>query len=218
MFMTGCAVPAVVLLSAAPAPLPAMRSAASPASPPTVADGTDTTLPVSAVESVGMTVSDMSRAVDFYTGVLSFTPVSDVEVAGRPHELLSGVFGARMRVVTLRLGHETLQLTEYLTPRGRAIPEDLRPNDHAFQHVAIIVSDMAAAYARLRSAGVAHASPGPQRLPALSRRSTSAIRIATASRSCSSRPARAARCGNAQTACSSASTTPPSWCPTPNGR
>src|SRR5205807_1980594 len=40
-----------------------------------------------------------------------------------------------------------------------------RSNDRWFQHVAIIVSDMAAAYARLRSFNVQHASSGPQRLP-----------------------------------------------------
>lgn len=121
--------------------------------------------PVTAVDSVGMTVSNMNRAVDFYTSVLSFEKVSDVEVSGRDYELLSGVFGARMRVVRLRLGTESIELTEFLTPKGRPVPQDMRPNDRAFQHIAIIVSDMGKAYARLRQAGVEHASTGPQTLP-----------------------------------------------------
>jgi catechol 2,3-dioxygenase-like lactoylglutathione lyase family enzyme len=107
----------------------------------------------------------MDRAVEFYTGVLSFSKISDVEVAGREYELLTGVFGVRMRIVRLRLGDETIELTEYLAPRGRPIPDDMRPNDHAFQHVAIIVSDMNQAYAHLRRFKVEHASTGPQRLP-----------------------------------------------------
>ena len=37
---------------------------------------------VGAVESVGLTVSDMDRSVEFFTHVLSFEKVSDVEVAG----------------------------------------------------------------------------------------------------------------------------------------
>jgi catechol 2,3-dioxygenase-like lactoylglutathione lyase family enzyme len=123
-------------------------------------------LHVTAVDSVGMTVADMDRAVAFYTSVLAFERVSDVEVAGREYELMSGVFGARMRVVRLRLGAESLELTEYLAPKGRPIPDDVRPNDRAFQHIAIIVSDMEAAYARLRQYRVEHASSGPQRLPA----------------------------------------------------
>src|SRR5688572_12956900 len=122
-------------------------------------------VPVTAVDSIGMTVADMTRAVEFYTSVLSFEKVSDVEVSGREYELLSGVFGARMRVVRLRLGDESIELTEFLAPKGRPVPADMRPNDRAFQHIAIIVSDMGKAYARLREAGVEHASTGPQTLP-----------------------------------------------------
>jgi catechol 2,3-dioxygenase-like lactoylglutathione lyase family enzyme len=42
---------------------------------------------------------------------------------------------------------------------------DSRSNDRWFQHVAIIVSDMDSAYARLRRHKIQHASTGPQRLP-----------------------------------------------------
>src|SRR6185369_1103118 len=60
-------------------------------------------LPVTAVDVVGFTVSDMDSALAFYTGVLPFSKVSDQELAERSYELLSGVFGARSRVVRLRL-------------------------------------------------------------------------------------------------------------------
>ena len=112
-----------------------------------------------------MTVTDMERAVTFYTSVLTFEKVSDQEIQGREYELLTGVFGARSRIVRLRLGAETIELTEFLAPRGRPMPADMRANDLAFQHVAIVVSDMTAAYERLRRFNVAHASAGPQRLP-----------------------------------------------------
>jgi catechol 2,3-dioxygenase-like lactoylglutathione lyase family enzyme len=121
--------------------------------------------PTVAVESVGMTVSDMDAAVAFYTSVLTFEKTSDVELSGREYELLTGVLGARIRVVRLRLGTEWLELTEFLAPRGRPMPADIRANDRVFQHVALIVSDMDAAYERLRRFKVAHASTGPQRLP-----------------------------------------------------
>ncbi|MCC7307545.1 MAG: VOC family protein [Acidobacteria bacterium] len=121
---------------------------------------------VSYVESVGFTVSDMDKAVEFYTRVLPFEKISDVEVWGSELEHLSGVFGARVRIVRLRLGGETLELTEYLTPQGRPIPVDSKSNDCWFQHIAIIVSDMDKAYAMLRANKVRHASTGPQTLPA----------------------------------------------------
>lgn len=120
---------------------------------------------VSHIESVGFTVSDMDKAVDFYTRALPFEVVSDVEAFGTEIEHLTGVFGARVRVVRLRLGTEYIELTEYLTPRGRPIPVDSRSNDRWFQHIAIIVSDMDKAYAHLQANKVRHASTAPQTLP-----------------------------------------------------
>jgi catechol 2,3-dioxygenase-like lactoylglutathione lyase family enzyme len=67
--------------------------------------------------------------------------------------------------VRLRLGDEDLQLTQYLAPLGRPAPAGARSNDRWFQHVAIIVSDMDSAYARLRRFGVTEVSAGPQLLP-----------------------------------------------------
>jgi catechol 2,3-dioxygenase-like lactoylglutathione lyase family enzyme len=121
--------------------------------------------PASAVATVGMTVASLARSVDFFTDVLGFEKISETESAGRPYELLHGVFGARARVARLRLGEEAIELTEYLAPRGRAYPADTRANDRWFQHIAIVASDMNRAYAALRAHGVAHASTGPQRLP-----------------------------------------------------
>lgn len=118
------------------------------------------------VSAVGMTVSDIDRAVAFYTQVLPFEKVAEVEVAGPDYEHLEGIFGLRMRVVSLRLGAEKLILTQYLVPKGRAFPADSRSNDRWFQHIAIVVSDMNRAYARLRENHVEYASSGPQTLPA----------------------------------------------------
>jgi catechol 2,3-dioxygenase-like lactoylglutathione lyase family enzyme len=120
-----------------------------------------------AVVRVGVTVADMDRSVAFYRDALDFEELSDVEVAGRDLEQLTGVFGARCRIVRLRLGDEELELTEYLaaSSRGSKVPRDSRSNDRWFQHVAIVVSDMDAAYRRLREHKVRHASSGPQRLP-----------------------------------------------------
>ncbi|HZQ93251.1 MAG TPA: VOC family protein [Terriglobales bacterium] len=120
---------------------------------------------VIALDSVGITVSDMERAVDFYSGVLSFRKVSDVELAGNDWEHFTGVFGLRVRIVRMQLGGEFIELAQFLAPEGRPLPVDSRSNDRWFQHVAIITSDMQKAYAHLRAHNVRHASSGPQRLP-----------------------------------------------------
>lgn len=124
---------------------------------------------IEGVSAIGMTVSDMDASIEFYSKVLSFEKVSDVEVAGEDYEQLQGVFGVRMRVVRMRLGDEFIELTEYLTPKGRPLPVDSRSNDRWFQHIAIITSDMEKAYAWLRQNKVEHASTAPQTLPAWNR-------------------------------------------------
>jgi catechol 2,3-dioxygenase-like lactoylglutathione lyase family enzyme len=130
-----------------------------------MANGAESNPSVRSVDSVTITVSNVAKATDFYTGVLGFTRVADYEVAGSDYEHLYGVFGLRVRIARLSLGEETIELMQFLVPRGRPIPVDSHSNDRWFQHVAIIVRDMDLAYARLREFGVAYASPAPQTLP-----------------------------------------------------
>ncbi len=120
---------------------------------------------VTSVDAIGMTVGDIDRSVQFYRDVLSFEKVHDVEVWGESYERLVGVFGARMRIVRMKLGDESIELTEYITPKGKLYPADTRSNDHWFQHIAIVVSDMDKAYTHLRKHNVRHASTAPQRIP-----------------------------------------------------
>jgi catechol 2,3-dioxygenase-like lactoylglutathione lyase family enzyme len=112
-----------------------------------------------------MTVSDMARSVQFFSDVLAFRSVSDREFHGEQFDRLTGIHGARGRVVTMTLGDEVIELTEYPTPQGRPAPPDSRSNDLWFQHIAIVVSDMDAAFARLRKFGVNAISTEPQRIP-----------------------------------------------------
>lgn len=118
-----------------------------------------------AVVSIAITVNDLDRALEFYTRVLDFRAGPEHELFGERYERLYGLFGARVRIAHLTLGEESLELMEFVSPRGRPIPSDLRSNDRAFQHVAIVVSDMPAAYERVRSFHVQQASSAPQRLP-----------------------------------------------------
>jgi catechol 2,3-dioxygenase-like lactoylglutathione lyase family enzyme len=103
---------------------------------------------VTGIDSVRITVSDMGKAVEFYTSVLGFQKVA-----------------ANSGYARLRLGGEFIELTSCGTP-GEAIPSGSRSNDRWFQHVAIIVSDMDRAYGVLEKNAVRGLSQGPQTLPA----------------------------------------------------
>jgi len=119
-----------------------------------------------AVTVVGMTVADIERSTAFFTRVLDFEKVDDVEVSGPEYDRLWGLASVRARIVRLRLGDQELDLAEYGPRKGRAYPADSRSNDRWFQHVAIVVADMGAAYARIRAQVSPISIGGPQTLPA----------------------------------------------------
>jgi catechol 2,3-dioxygenase-like lactoylglutathione lyase family enzyme len=126
----------------------------------------DNTGVVVAVESIGMTVSDIDRSMAFYSDVLAFKPVSDVEVDGPEYDQLWGIFGVRARVVRMQLGEQQLELIEFLAPPDvRPIPVPSYSNDLWFQHFAIVVRDMETAWAQLRMHHVRQISPRPQMIP-----------------------------------------------------
>jgi catechol 2,3-dioxygenase-like lactoylglutathione lyase family enzyme len=127
------------------------------------AESAATTQPT--VVRIGFTVSDLDREAAFLTHVLGFREESEVQRSGSAFDHETGLANARARVGRFRLGDEEMELTEFIAPHGRENPRDARSNDHWFQHVAIITSDMDRAYARLRENKVRHASSAPQRLP-----------------------------------------------------
>ena len=112
-----------------------------------------------------MTVSDMDRSVDFYSRVLSFQKVNEIDRSGPEFDELYEVQDAHVRVVDLKLGDETLELQQFIGVAGAPVPADARSNDLSFQHVAIIVSDMDRAYSVLRQNHVRQISAYPQTLP-----------------------------------------------------
>jgi catechol 2,3-dioxygenase-like lactoylglutathione lyase family enzyme len=101
------------------------------------------------VGAIGLTVNDLDRELNFYTSTLPFELVSVSHESGKELDDLLGLRGASLRVATLKLGDETIALTEHLGRKGRPIPRDSRSFDRWFQHIAIVVSDMDKAYARL---------------------------------------------------------------------
>lgn len=119
-----------------------------------------------AVGPIGFTVSAMDRSVSFYSNVLEFELISDVEVDGPEYDQLWGVFGVRARVVRMQLGGQQLELIQFLAPPDvRPIPVPSFSNDLWFQHVAIVVRDMEEAWAQLRKHHVRQISPRPQTIP-----------------------------------------------------
>jgi catechol 2,3-dioxygenase-like lactoylglutathione lyase family enzyme len=97
---------------------------------------------------------------------LPFEKVSESRSEQGAADELLGLVSSQLRSAELKLGEERITLTEHLANKGRPIPADSRSFDHWFQHIAIVVRDMDAAYEHLRRAKVKHVSTAPQTLPA----------------------------------------------------
>ncbi len=111
---------------------------------------------------IELTVADLGRAEAFYSGALGFTAISQ----SKADPALAKLMGAeRITQVGLHRGRQTLCLQSFETA-GEPYPADVRTCDQMFQHIAIPVADMTAAYARLQPfVPPALSRSGPQQLP-----------------------------------------------------
>ncbi len=93
----------------------------------------------------------------------------DTQLTGTALETLLGIPCAKARLIPLKLGGQTIELLG-VHPEGQAYPADVPAWSNLFQHFAIVVSNMPAAYAELSAqAGWKPISTeGPQALPASS--------------------------------------------------
>ena len=121
---------------------------------------------VQRVKMIGFTVADVDREADFFAKVLQFEKVSDFRVVGNEYDKMEGVFNANMRIVHLKLGEQIVELTQYVSPpTGRVIPVPSYSNDAWFEHMAIVVGDMDAAYKILQDYNVQQISAHPITIP-----------------------------------------------------
>jgi catechol 2,3-dioxygenase-like lactoylglutathione lyase family enzyme len=94
------------------------------------------------IDHLVLNTADLRAARAFYVDALGFADAGDC----------------------LRLGGQRIVLAQ--APNAEPYPEPMAANDPWFQHFAIVVSDMAAAYARLARFGqIPISRGGPQRLP-----------------------------------------------------
>jgi catechol 2,3-dioxygenase-like lactoylglutathione lyase family enzyme len=110
-------------------------------------------------------VTDAERSRHFSIKALGFALISDITVDGQDYNDLEGVAGAKIRIITLQLGDELIELMDYLNVEGKPIPRDSQSDDLWFQHMAIVVSDMDRAYAHLQAFPIDPISIEPQTIP-----------------------------------------------------
>jgi catechol 2,3-dioxygenase-like lactoylglutathione lyase family enzyme len=120
------------------------------------------------IDAIVYPVRDIRTSSKFYQETMGFTEVSESEASGPALARLYGLKKMRMLTARLRLGQDEIVLVQTMDPSSsRHIPLGSRSEDLWFQHFAIIVSNMSAAYARVALAKPGQISTdGPQKLPA----------------------------------------------------
>lgn len=108
-----------------------------------------------AFHHVGLTVSNMETALDFYA-LLGFEKRDPQNLEILDQEWLPGIVQlspANMKVSFVGMGPLNIELIEYLDPKGgAATPLDV--NDAGSAHFGLEVADVGAEYERLAAAGV----------------------------------------------------------------
>jgi len=110
-------------------------------------------------------VEDIEKAIQFYCSVLDFTKIGQSEIKGELYEQLYEQSDLEGHFAILQLGEDFLYLIEFRSTPGHPHLKDIRSNDLAFQHIAIVVSDMEKAYRKLVENKVTSISKGPQTIP-----------------------------------------------------
>jgi len=106
---------------------------------------------------VGIVVSDIEKAADFYKNAMGFTEVSDFDVP----ENIGGGSGLTdylaFHVRVLVLGEETnatqIKLMEFPRAPGKKVDNQFIHSSLGYSYLTILVSDMTAAVERARKAG-----------------------------------------------------------------
>jgi catechol 2,3-dioxygenase-like lactoylglutathione lyase family enzyme len=110
---------------------------------------------INAIDHINIVVADLDRSVAFYTGVLGMEVTRTAHLEGDWIEAIVGLRGVEADVAYVEPpgGGLRLELLQYHSPLGEALPLNREPNTQGLRHIAFRVADIDAAAARLRAAG-----------------------------------------------------------------
>ncbi len=108
------------------------------------------------IDHTALSVPDMDKALDFYSGVLGFEVLMNFAwpSGAKPLDDLVGLPDSASKVAMLKLGDTKLEIFQYQNPEGKAQDPDRPVCDHGIIHLCLAVSDIRDEYTRLKQAGV----------------------------------------------------------------
>jgi len=124
---------------------------------------------VQRLSRITLICGDPDRLAEFYEAAFGFVRTGETSTTETAFGKLIGIPNAAARIVCMQLGQQKIELAA-IRPAGQSYPPGVSGRSPLFQHFAIVVSDMATAYARLSECErwKPISTDGPQLLPASS--------------------------------------------------
>jgi catechol 2,3-dioxygenase-like lactoylglutathione lyase family enzyme len=119
------------------------------------------------IDHTAIVVWDTDASLKFYRDQLGLKVVGESENSGPEQEHLNNVFGARLRITSLRAASGPgIEFLEYLAPRdGRPLPPDVRANDIMHWQTKLLTKNAALAAHRVQTGKFTFVSPGVVETP-----------------------------------------------------
>lgn len=119
------------------------------------------------IDHTAIVVGDTEASLKFYRDTLGMPIAGESENYGSEQEHLNNVFGARLRITSLRASEGPgVELLEYLAPQsGRPMPEDSKASDLWAWGTTIVAADLDATARILRDRKYVFVSSGLVKLP-----------------------------------------------------
>lgn len=110
---------------------------------------------ITALDHMALSVRDLDRSLAFYRDLLGMEVIRvlDCPPSGRLGDVV-GMPGCAARIAHLQKGRVMVELFEYRSPRGEAIPADRKQADLGWTHLGFASSDARGDYAELKARGV----------------------------------------------------------------
>ncbi len=106
------------------------------------------------LEHAALSVGNMETSLAFYRDIIGMKVVFEADFSGGGIEKITGLPGARCRVVHLELGDGMLELFQYHNPVGKGIPRGHRQCDNGFTHIGFRVTDIHRHVRQLKEQGI----------------------------------------------------------------